>query len=210
MELRDKDKRPSSTSPSRCRRAPMVRSKAEILRRLRLGNLRTLFRHRYGPELPDDDAGREDLHELLLPISLGPSASKMMANAIGLFASWMGATEAEAIIDTINRLPIWDRRPTAKALGQRLALTNAERERLRLWTIAPCDISEEDLAEQRKAKARTRSKHYRHKQRAKKGTQSRADYLANSLTGTKPWEVEGISRRTWERRRARTEVKLAA
>jgi len=42
-------------------------SHAEMLRRLRLGNLRTLFRHRYGPTLPDDDAGRAELRELLLP-----------------------------------------------------------------------------------------------------------------------------------------------
>ena len=43
----------------------------ENVRRRRLGDLRRLFRYRYGPVLPDDDAGRADLHELLLPISLG-------------------------------------------------------------------------------------------------------------------------------------------
>jgi putative DNA primase/helicase len=37
------------------------------------------------------------------------------------------------------------------------------------------------------------------------GGVSRADYLAkNGLSKTKPWEQEGISRRTWERRRAQT------
>jgi len=48
-----------------------------------------------------------------------------------------------------------------QALGQRLRLTNADREKLRLWTIAPCDMSKEDLAEQKKAKARFRMKLYR-------------------------------------------------
>jgi hypothetical protein len=43
-----------------------------MMRRLRLGKLRKLFRDRYGPTLADDDAGREDQHELLLPISIGP------------------------------------------------------------------------------------------------------------------------------------------
>jgi hypothetical protein len=96
----------------------MVRSKDEIIRRLRLGNLRTLFRHRYGTELPDDDAGREDLNELLLPISLGPKPTKMMANEIDVFAPWVGSADVETIIDFINRLPISDRNPKPKPLAR--------------------------------------------------------------------------------------------
>ena len=34
---------------------------------------------------------------------------------------------------------------------------------------------------------------------------TRRKYEANSLSKLKPWEAEGISRRTWERRRAETE-----
>ena len=33
---------------------------------MRLKDLKRLFHHRYGIYLPDDDAGREDLEELLL------------------------------------------------------------------------------------------------------------------------------------------------
>jgi hypothetical protein len=36
------------------------------------------------------------------------------------------------------------------------------------------------------------------------GLASRDFYLANSLSRTKPWEQDSVSRRTWERRRART------
>jgi hypothetical protein len=46
--------------------------KLEILRRLRLGYLYRLIRDPNGATLPDDDAGREYLVELLLVISLGP------------------------------------------------------------------------------------------------------------------------------------------
>ncbi|RUR51955.1 replication protein [Vreelandella populi] len=35
------------------------------------------------------------------------------------------------------------------------------------------------------------------------GAQSRSEYLANSKSATKPWESEGISRRTWYRRNAK-------
>ena len=36
-------------------------AKWELIRRLRYGALLRLFRHRWGNELPDDDAGRDDL-----------------------------------------------------------------------------------------------------------------------------------------------------
>ena len=55
-------------------RRPRVKlSKDERMRRLRLGDLRRPLRDRCGSVLPDDDAGREYLFELLLPISLGPN-----------------------------------------------------------------------------------------------------------------------------------------
>jgi hypothetical protein len=44
----------------------------EIMRRRRYGDLRKLFHDRYGQTFPDDDAGNDDLFELLLPVSLAP------------------------------------------------------------------------------------------------------------------------------------------
>ena len=46
-------------------------TKSEMIWRLRLGDLRRLLRDRNGAVLPNDDAGREYLLELLLPISVG-------------------------------------------------------------------------------------------------------------------------------------------
>jgi hypothetical protein len=89
----------------------------EILRRLRLGHVRKLLLHRYGPELPDDDAGRADLRELLLPISLGQEPHQKMRNAIDVQAPWMGDDEATALIDEIRCLPLFERKPTPKVLG---------------------------------------------------------------------------------------------
>jgi hypothetical protein len=116
---------------------------SEMIRRLRLGNLRKLLRDRNGPILPDDDAGREYLIELLLPISVGPNADVKMPNAIAVWAPWMQQKEAQAIIDQINLTPIYHRKPNARTLGERLRVTNWERERLKLWTIAPCDVGDE-------------------------------------------------------------------
>jgi hypothetical protein len=169
-----------------------AKAKAEIIRRLRLGNLRRLIQSRYGPTLPDDDAGREDLHELLLQISLGPAAGIKVPNAIAVYAKWMRPHEAAQLIDQINRTPARLRRSTARQLGQRQRVTNEQRERLRLWTIAPFDMTDAQLEEQRKAKARARER----TRRQKAGSKPRE----TSIARTKPWKTEGISRRTWFRR----------
>ena len=44
------------------------------------------------------------------------------------------------------------------------------------------------------------------RRRRKVGSKPRVAYLANSLSRSKPWEADGISRRTWERRRQKPAV----
>ena len=168
------------------------------MRRLRVGNIKTLLRWRWGHTLPDDDAGREDLHQLLLPISLGPEADRKMPNTIELWAPWMDQAEAQQLIGRINRTPIEQRKPKARPLGRRQHVTNEQREQLRLWTITPCDMTAEQLAEQRKAKARARMR----RRRRKAGSKPRRQWLAaNSNSRSKPWKAEGISRAAWYRQR---------
>ena len=98
------------------------------MRRLRLGDLRKLFAHRCrGSILPDDDAGRDYLKELLLPISLGPNEAikgshavevwgptHRMRREIELRAPWMPEDEAVELIDEINQMPMWQRKPKAR------------------------------------------------------------------------------------------------
>jgi hypothetical protein len=177
----------------------------EMIRRLRLGNLRTLFRHRYGPTLPDDDAGREDLLELLLPISLGSEPDLKMRYAIEIWAPWMGKTRE--LIDQINQMPLWQRKPKAGPLGRRLNVTYREREELKLWTIAPCDVNEKGMELLRKRKKRERMR----RMRQRKGSKSRREYEGNTISRTKPWLTLGISRATWYRQQRETspcQVKL--
>jgi hypothetical protein len=178
----------------------------ETIRRLRLGDLRRLLRHRYGHILPDDDAGRADLYELLLPVSLGPrSPSRLMRNVIETWAPWMPKAEAEQLVEQIERTPPTLRKRTGKDLGQLLGLTHAERERLRLWTIQAVDMTNEEMAAHRRRKRNLR----REQKRRQQGIRSRTAYLATSLTKLKPWEKDGIHRRTWERRRKRLTQSLS-
>jgi hypothetical protein len=175
-------------------------ARREVIRRLRIGDLQKFLRFRYGPTLPDDDAGRDDLHEVLLPISLGPQGDwQKLKNAIEVWAPWMDADEAGPLIDRINRTPRHLRLRTARQLGDRLRVTTEERERLKLKTIKPFDVTDKQLKELRKAKHRARMKR-------KRGRTPRVDYLANALTRQKPWEAEGIGRRQWERRRKQAHV----
>ena len=160
--------------------------RVETIRRVRLGHLKKLFLHRYGPVLPDDDAGREDLVELLRL-----SADKNMIHVVEVCAPWLTTVEAEELIEQVKRLPVTARWSTPEELGERQRLTNRDRDRLGLWQIRPCDISEEELAEHRKAQDRARKRRKR---------VPRPVYEANSLSKTKPWEQEGISRRSWYRR----------
>jgi hypothetical protein len=56
--------------------------------------------------------------------------------------------------------------------------------------------------ERKLAMARARKRRMRAKAREMRGGQTREEYLANSLTATRPWEALGISRRTLECRKA--------
>jgi hypothetical protein len=164
------------------------------MRRLRLGSIRTLLRDRYrGPRLPDDDAGRDDLRELLMQESLSPCAAEIkMRNAIRTWAPWMPETERQGLIEDICRTPLNERRRTSQDAGRRLGVTNAQRERLRLWTIYPHDMSEGEMKKWRRAKDRARKR----KRRERKGAKPHA----SSLSRTQPWVTLGICRRTYERR----------
>lgn len=148
----------------------MSGAQSEMIRRLLLGELRRLFRDRCrGPILTDDDAGRDYLRELLLPVSIGPheairrpgaiklwSPTDRMRREIELSAPWMPQDEAQALVDDINQMPMWQRKPKARTLGERLNVLYGERERLRLRTIAPCDVSDDALELLRKRKRRQR------------------------------------------------------
>jgi len=178
------------------------------MRRLRLGDLRRLLRDRcHGSVLPDDDAGREYLFELLLPISLGPNEAvkrsraieiwgptERMRHEIELWAPWMDEDEARELRLEINSMPMWQREPMARTLGERLQVTYAERARLQLRTIGPCDMTEAAMALLRKQKKRQRDK----LRQQLRGQQSRAEYLAvHNKSKEQPWIKLGISRRTY-------------
>jgi len=89
----------------------------------------------------------------------------------------------------------------ADAVANLLRVTMAERLALGLRTIGACDVTP---AERRRIMKEKKMRQDRERQSAKRnseGRKSRSEYEKNSLSQQRPWEAEGISRRTWERRR---------
>ena len=184
------------------KRKPKIANE-ERFRRCRLGELRRLFRDRYGPFLPDDDAGREDLRELLLLASMAFNGGRIMRNVLSQAAPWMRTAEAAQIIDDVNRTPIHLRKSSARRLGDRLRLTSQERHRLAIRTIRPFDRTDEELKANRKAKDSARK--WRKRRTAK--MKPRDAWLANCNTVLKPWVKAKMSPRTWYRKRAKEQAK---
>lgn len=104
--------------------------------------------------------------------------------------------EVAATVDYVNRKP---RRFSADRLGKQLKLTEDERTLLRITTIGSHNVPR---AERKRIRKELDAERKRKRRRAK-GMKPRAVYLENSLSRTKPWEAEGICRRTWERHQKR-------
>ena len=155
-------------------------TKCELLRRLRLGDLRGLFRRRYHGmvTLPDDDAGRADLDDLLIVISLGPKPRERMRHAIGVVAPFMDEVEAEMLIARHLSVHYRTRAKIAAMMGERQGVTNAQRDAFRLWTMRPCDIDRETFDEARRRKQRDRKR----VARRGRGVRPRKAYLASAAT----------------------------
>ena len=148
----------------------------------RCKQLKRLLYARYGPTLPDDDAGREDLE-----LVLGFTSDKRLASTITLLAPWMQGEAAGSLIDRVRSLPPDLRYLSPKKLGERVLLRHEERERHKLWQIEATDISNEVAAEMRKARRREALKRHRRN----RGVRPRARIPRG---GEKRGAVEGIER----------------
>jgi hypothetical protein len=133
-----------------------------------------------------------------------------MKNITETWTPWMSTADAYTLIENVLRKPEYLRKIKAADLGQRLNLTYRDRERLGVWTIAPVDLTPEQLDQRRKERRRAKDRERKQRRRRKAGAKSRIVYLSTSLSRLKPWVKLGISRRTWERRRARDATAVAS
>jgi hypothetical protein len=156
----------------------------------RISELEGLFACQYGRTLPDDDAGRDDLLLLLHHIAVSRiDVEHRSRRAIKHWATWMSNDEADVMIAKVAACPL---RFRAETLGRRIGLTEAVRAARKIKTIWAVDAGETPK-ERRKRQDRERKARKRVENRAAK---------PEPASRAKPWEAEGISRRTWYRRKA--------
>jgi len=183
--------------------ASKTKSNPETIRRVILGELNRVFRDRWGPEFPDSAEGRDDLQVLLHFHALHPTHGReKMRHTIETRASWMKQDEVDLIVGDILILDPRRLRLSSNELRERIWLSNVERERLRAWHIPPFDMTAEQLAKHRKSKKNAN-------RRLKRKLQPRSIYLFKSKSRLKPWEIEGVGRSTWYRRRKACETGMA-
>ena len=151
---------------------------------MRTGDLNRLFAKRYHGTredyvFPDDDAGIDDLRILLGHYALFKSAAPNQDCRLACTVAY-GSAIQYIMADAITAPRMWN-------------LTEAERCDLGIRTIGTIDVT----SKQRKQARKVRDKNRKATARRAKGAKPHAE----SAGRLKPWEAEGISRRTYYRRR---------
>lgn len=163
-----------------------VESWLKVLANLLSGAPPTSCEDRRGPHAPETYFGLRWLAEAAAKCGLGATAEQIEAQA-GSTRAWRMKES-----DRIGR-PHYVSISGANA-AKILGITEAVRRDIDGRLLGACDATREQLKEAAKERARARDRaRYR-----RMGMRPQSQ----SLSRTKPWEAEGISRRTWERRRA--------
>ncbi|MEM7303174.1 MAG: hypothetical protein AAF468_18995 [Pseudomonadota bacterium] len=173
----------------------------------RLREVETLIRHRHGHAIPKtDDAEfyiRVAAHALRVALPDDAMFRGALESWCGVFAPWALVRRQEIIEPIINETLHRAYNLSQRRAAELLALRWRERVELSNRTIAACDVSPQRQKELAKELNRKRARERRTQIRRAAGAQTRERYLSNSLSRTKPWKLEGISRRTWYRRKKR-------
>jgi hypothetical protein len=186
-------KRPPGTSVrwfgSRRRKEGKRRSPAPFnIAAIRIRELERLFGARYGQQLPDDDAGRDDIAIMahhLANAARGDPAARIW-RWVRQRAPWVTDSDLEALIeDTVKRPRRW----RADRLAWRLGLTVADRDALGITTIGAVDMEASKRSDRRCEKNRAAQA----ARRRAAGACTRHQYEAASMSRTKPWKALGMS-----------------
>lgn len=172
------------------------RGSPKLISRLRLRQIERLFAHRWGGQLPDDDAGLDDLELAAHHIAhLDGDAVDHILRWAWEWAPWLWHRDGIDPVAFASRIAANPRRYKADTLAWRLRLTKDVRATLGITTIGAIDCNAAMRAALRRKKKRNKIV----AKRRAAGSVCRADYEANSLSKKKPWEAMGMSRAKWYR-----------
>jgi hypothetical protein len=157
---------------------------------VRICELERVLADRYGPVLPDDDAGRDDLIVLLHHLAHRDMPDRRMRVAVRRWVPWLNDHKTEKLIAKVMRKPLkWRADPLAKRIG----LDDATRTRLDIHAIGATDFGKAKRIKRRKKRDAARHRALR--------AEAGAAPHATSAARLKPWVALKISRRTYYRRR---------
>lgn len=167
----------------------------------RTREIERLIRARHGDAVPEtDDASiyAEAIAAIYYVEFSEDDYVKLTSGWCRRWYPWADQHYVEAIV--YERTKVRFRSISQDALGHMLKLTDEERTRLNIRTIGACDVTAVQRRKRQKQKKRDADRLAKQKARRAAGVRPRAEYLATSLTRSKPWEFFGCSRRTWELR----------
>jgi hypothetical protein len=166
---------------------------------MRRAEVEKVIRARHGGMIPDpgDTDDRDTCLGYIRAAAFSLSLQDM-PNWCSKWAPWATAAEVGAIAaQAVKRR----RMMNADGVAGLLTVTMEERTRLQLKTIGACDVTKAERARLAKERKRQRDRERQALKRRAAGSPDRASHEAQSLSASRPWEAEGISRRTWYRRR---------
>lgn len=159
---------------------------------IRVRELERIFGYWYGPFLPDDAEGRHMLAAFADCLCFtGGSVLEKLVGFIRARAPW-ALPEAEAMAEAAEMAAVWH---GADKMAKRIRLSFADRQLLDVHTIGAVDVTKRQRNALQKEKRRQRERD----RRKAKGAKPHAE----SINRAEPWKAEGISRRTWFRRRGK-------
>lgn len=165
---------------------------------LRLREIEKIIRHRHRNGIPDP-TGTDDFETCFAyvrAVAMTPRCQDVVSWC-ETWAPW--AVYQEELVDLVCEERRRKYMLRSDAVAVLLHVTLKERTALGLKTIGACDVSAEDRKALAKEAKRIRDRTRQEQKRKADGRKDRASYEAASISAAKPWEAEGVSRRTWYR-----------
>lgn len=165
---------------------------------LRISELRRLCLHRYpSGHLPPNEEGRGLLTAVIRHMVF--SQEENIGPFVSQWANWMSAEELAEVVEQA-KWPI--RRIRADEAGQMVKLTTEERTRLRITTIRPADVKEQEFLDRSKEFKRLRD---RERQRVHREKMRRAVARREVKLTEREGTLYGLLKRRWRRIRSLVE-----
>jgi hypothetical protein len=130
--------------------------------RARIADLTKVLRWHCGTVLPDDDAGREYLELMVDHLAHLPDGRHRTLKFAEVWAPWCPGDELWQLFEAAARTPRWWK---ADELGRALNLSQTHRQELGVTTIAPADMTAEDLRKLQRTRKAARERERRRQQR---------------------------------------------